>query len=104
MAFLLSRTDIPVLSLGIVQDDAFTAGDTSAWAAIWRTALRSARGQGTPLDGRVRIAHNMVARVIGPSAPPLDSPLQHLVTLSLEYDGIQIWADNSLADDSCVMD
>lgn len=104
MPFLLSRTDTPLVALGVIVDDAFTPGDTSAWASIWRAAYRTARGTGVPLQGRVRIAENMVARVIAGAPPLIESPVQMLTTLSLEYDNLQVFVDQSLADDSVVLE
>lgn len=102
MAFLLSRTNVPIVSVGMVSDDAFTAGDTSAWAAIFRTAYRSARGQGVPLQGQIRISTNMVERVIG-SPVVIEAPLQSLLTLSQEFDGLALFVDTSLSDDTAIL-
>lgn len=104
--FTLSRTNIPVVVVGVPIDDRnFRAGDTAAWLAPIRAALRAARGAGAPLTGRVRLARNMVLRVIG--AEPEDgfsAALQHLVTLGEDHDNLSLWADVHLADDNVVLD
>jgi hypothetical protein len=101
--FLFSRINIPLVSLGVVQETGFVSGDTAAWANVFVLALRAERATGAPIQGRVRIAENMIARVIG-SAVVLEQPVQLLVTLSTEFDGLQIWADTSLSDDRAILE
>jgi len=97
--FLLSRTDIPVISLGIINDDDFT--DVPQWWTIFRTAFRQAKSMGVPLEGKIYIAANMVERMFG--VVVLETPIQVLTTLSLEFDSLEIYADQSLPDDTAIL-
>lgn len=103
--FDLSRTNIPTVSLGEQDDSAFTTGDVAAWAAVFRSAYRTARSSGVPLQGRVRVSVDLMARIMGEAAPSfLDFPVQQLTTLSLEYDALTLWVDQSLATDTAVLE
>jgi hypothetical protein len=105
MSFHISRTDTPVVAVGTVDDSGFTPGNTAEWATSFRDVLRTARAAGVPLLGRVRMAPNMVMRVIG-SEPEegFTEQVQRIVTFGSDFDGMSLYADQNLATDTVVIE
>jgi hypothetical protein len=101
--FDFSRSDIPVVPIGTMDDSLFTPGDQAAWADLFVGAYRTARGNGVPLLGDVRLSIDVATRMMG-GAPSMDLPVQFLTTLnSGEYDGLRVFADASLPSDTAIL-